>query len=54
MVLQIQSLIPEIRTHSLLDKICNLSVNKEVGHRFLLEQSIGHMGKQRSPNRNLN
>jgi hypothetical protein len=29
-------------------------VNLEVGHRFILEQSIGHMGKQRSTNRDLN
>jgi hypothetical protein len=41
----------------LLDKMFNLRVsivNLEVGHRFILEQSIGHIGKQRSTNRDLN
>lgn len=41
----------------LLDKMFILResiVNLEVGHWFILEQSIGHMGKQRSTNRDLN
>lgn len=49
----------EIRKYKLilLDKFFNLRVsivNLEVGHRFILEQSIGHTGKQRSTNHDLN